>query len=225
MSSDVAKRRDAKHQQMGTLPLAVVLLLIFVPGCRPNAPRRVEHVVKIGLVAPFDGRNRDVGYDVIYGARLAIRQANEQRGPGQVRFSLQAVDDFGDPTMALQSAAAMVVDPGIVAVIGHWLPETTAAAKPYYEQEGLPFLSGGEEPLDQMDPTGLDEDFLRNYAEITPFDEIAGPYAGPAYDGVQLIIASVSAVEESGREIERNTVAEALETVSLQGLTGMVRKP
>lgn len=228
MSSDVADWQAEDQRPIGFfLPLALVLvlLLLFGAGCQLKESRRVDPVVKIGLVAPFEGRYRDVGYDVIYSARLAVREANAQRSAGQNRFSLVAVDDFGEQAMARQTAAAMAVDPGIVAVIGHWLPETTAVAQPYYHQEGLPFLPGGEEPFGQMDPADLDQGFLHNYAEVTPFDEVAGLYAGAAYDGVQLIIAAVSEVEESGREVRRDTVAEALETISHRGITGMVWKP
>ena len=181
--------------------------------------------MKIGLVAPFEGRNREVGYDVIYSARLAIRQANQMRDPGDVRLALVAVDDFGDPFMARQSAAAMAIDPGIVAVIGHWLPETTAAAQPLYEANALPFISAGDDPFGVTDPTRLDEQFRRDYAEVTPFDEVAGPYAGAAYDSTQLIIAALSAIEEEGQEINRVSVGQALEDMSYVGVTGTVRKP
>lgn len=199
------------------------LLLLFVQllaGCQ-----RVDPVVKIGLVAPFEGRNRDVGYDVIYSARLAIRQANQTRGPGDVRLALVAIDDFGEPAVARQSAAAMAIDPGIVAVIGHWLPETTAAARPVYEAKGLPFISAGDEPLGVTDPADLDEEFRQAYAEVTPFEEVAGPHAGAAYDGVQLVIAALAVIEDEGQKINRVTVGQALEGMTYAGVTGTVWKP
>ena len=207
------------------LLLLLVSLLLPLSGCRGDEPLRVDPVVKIGLVAPFEGRNRDVGYDVIYSARLAIRQENERRGPGQVRLALVALDDFGDPTMARESAEAAAIDPGIVAIIGHWLPETTAAAKPVYEAAGLPFVAAGDGPLGMIDPAGLEPRFLQAYANVTPFDEVAGPYAGTAYDGVNLIIAALTEVENSGRDIERVTIGEALESLSYAGITGTVWKP
>lgn len=221
MSNSAADVLESARQP-ALLLLLPVLLLFQLPlvGCH-----QVDPVVKIGLVAPFEGRNREVGYDVIYSARLAIRQANQLRDPGDVRLALVAVDDFGDPSMARQSAAAMAIDPGIVAVIGHWLPETTAAAQPLYEANALPFISAGDDPFGVTDPTRLDEQFRRDYAEVTPFDEVAGPYAGAAYDGTQLIIAALSAIEEEGQEINRVSVGQALEDMSYVGVTGTVRKP
>ena len=202
--------------------LLPILCLFLLPL---TACRQVDPVMKIGLVAPFEGRHRDVGYDVIYGARLAIQQANRTRGPGETRLALEAVDDFGDPAMARQSATAMAIDPGIMAVIGHWLPETTAAARPIYEAKELPFVSAGDEPLGPTDPDQLDQEFRQAYAEVTPFDEVAGPYAGAAYDGVQLIISALSAIENEGQEINRVKVGQTLEGMSYDGVTGTVWQP
>jgi ABC-type branched-subunit amino acid transport system substrate-binding protein len=223
-------KRAAEWPVWGYLPAPALLcllslLLLPLSGCREDRPLRVDPVVKIGLVAPFEGRNRDVGYDVIYSARLAIRQENERRGPGQVRLALVALDDFGDPTMARESAEAAALDPGIIAVIGHWLPETTATAKPIYEAAGLPFVAAGDGPLGMIDPAGLDTDFLQAYENVTPFDETAGPYAGTAYDGVNLIIAALREVENSGRDIERVTIGEELESLSYSGISGTVWQP
>ncbi|MCA9973855.1 MAG: ABC transporter substrate-binding protein, partial [Anaerolineales bacterium] len=95
------------------------LLLILLTGCASTAP-----VVKIGLVGPFEGQRRAIGYDVIYSARLAVREVNAAGGIDGVRVALVALDDSGDPRLARETAAALVVDPAVVAVIGHWSPET-----------------------------------------------------------------------------------------------------
>ena len=108
--------------------VVVAALSLTLTGCSSFIARPMDPVVKIGLVAPFEGRHRDIGYDVIYSARLAIREANANRGPGQTKYALVAVDDFGDPESARETASAMAIDPDVVAVIGHWLPETTAAS-------------------------------------------------------------------------------------------------
>lgn len=208
-------------------PLLFLLATLLLPlaGCRAIEPLRVDPVVKIGLIAPFEGRNREIGYDVIYSARLAIRQENARRGPGQVRLALVAMDDFGDPATARESAEAAALDPGIIAVIGHWLPETTDAAEAIYEQAGLPFVAAGQGALGMVDPAALEPDFLRAYDELTPFDETAGPYAGTAYDGVNLIISAMQKVEYSGRDIERATIGQELEDLRYTGITGTVEKP
>jgi ABC-type branched-subunit amino acid transport system substrate-binding protein len=197
--------------------------MLILTGCDRILPRPGDPVVKVGLVAPFEGKYRDVGYDVIYSARLAIREANQERGPGQTKVALVAVDDFGSPESAQQMARAMVIDPEVVAVIGHWRAETTAAAKSIYAAAGMPFVSAGQSPFGATDPAALDAGFLRAYEDVTPFDESAGPFAGTAYDGMQLILSALAEIEDSGSEINRATVEETLQDYRYEGITGTVQ--
>ena len=98
-------------------------------------------VVKIGLAAPFEGRYRAIGYEAIYAARLAIREINAAGGIGGYRVELFALDDGGDPAMAIEQARKMAIDPQVIAVIGHYRPETTGAAIGHYCAERLPLLA------------------------------------------------------------------------------------
>ncbi len=185
----------------------------------------VDPVVKIGLVGPFEGRYRDVGYDVIYSARLAIRQINEAGGIGKYKIALVALDDFGDPEMAAQSADALVLDPGVVAVLGHWLPETSDVALPIYQSAGLPFLKTGSTPFGTFDPDLLPADFREEYAKVTPFDEVAGPYAGSAYDAMGVLLKAITVVAETDRTVDRAAVGRALQNLTYEGLTGTITQP
>lgn len=200
--------------------VAVAVLFWLAAGCT-----RVSPVVKIGLVAPFEGRHRSLGYDVIYSARLAIREANAAGGIGDYRVTLVALDDFGDPEIAAESAASLVIDPGVVAAVGHWLPETSAAADSIYRDGDLPFVEAGEEPLGAFDPQALPEDFLRAYAAVTPFDEEAGPHAGSGYDALRLILTAMAIAWEEEGAIDRQGVADALMELRYDGLTGVVFQP
>lgn len=108
--------------------------LIGWTACRPVG------VMYIGLVAPFEGRDRAIGYDVIFGARLAVRAWNEAhpRGPFVV---VVAFDDQGDPALARERARQVVSYPGLIAVIGHFRPETTKVAAPIYRAVGIPLIA------------------------------------------------------------------------------------
>lgn len=116
------------------LPLVCLLLLASCSGsARPT--------VKIGLVAPFEGRYRYVGYDVIYAVRLALREANgADCGVGGYNVELVAYDDGGDSLQAAEQARKLAVDPAVVAVIGHWREETTDAALSVYAEAGIPLI-------------------------------------------------------------------------------------
>ncbi len=182
-----------------------ILFLLFLTGCASVSP-----VVKIGLVAPFEGENRAVGYDVIYAARLAVREINEAGGIGGYRVALVALDDGGDPELARQTAVSLALDPGVVAVLGHWQAETTAAAQPIYAQNNLPFIPMGESPFGPAEPETLPLDFLEKYQAVSPFAETAGPYAGSTYDAFQLLWQALEKSEQTYGRIDRETVAKSL---------------
>ena len=105
------------------------------------APLSVRPTVKIGLVAPFEGRYRYVGYDVIYAVRLALREANAAGGVGGYSVELVAYDDGAEPAMAVEQAHKLAADPEVVAAMGHFREETTAAALSAYREVGIPLVA------------------------------------------------------------------------------------
>ncbi|MFQ5398445.1 MAG: ABC transporter substrate-binding protein [Anaerolineae bacterium] len=215
MCSSAAKLVRAVPRRLKWVWCLLPLIVLFT-GCSRVAP-----VVKVGLVGPFEGRYRARGYDVIYSARLAVREINAAGGVEGTRIALVALDDSGDPGLARQTAASLVVDANVVAVIGHWLPETTAAAEPVYREAGLPFINPAEAPFRTTDPATLPSDFLDAYAAVTPFDEVAGAYAGAAYDAFQLLWLALEEAA-SGGDISRAAVSRALVGLQLEGMSGLV---
>lgn len=129
------------------LMLALGLLLA---GCVPTTP----HVVKIGLVAPFEGRCREIGSDVIPAARLAVREwaAQHPTTPGSpgLAFEIVAYDDQGDPQQAVEQARKLAADPAVEIVIGHWRDDTTQAALAVYDEAGIPVVTFAYKPLDAV---------------------------------------------------------------------------
>ena len=204
--------------------VAKLLLVTFVAlaaaGCAS-----VDPVVKIGLVAPFEGRHRAIGYDAIYSARMAVREINAAGGVGGHRVALVALDDRADAELARQAAASLVVDPGMIAVVGHYVTDITEIAAPIYAEGGLPLLAMGAPPFTPTDPAALPPEFLTAYAAITPFDEVAGPFAGPTYDAFGLLRAALAKAEESTGEITRASVQEALGGLEYPGIMGDVAQP
>ena len=116
--------------------LFVCAFSVITTACSSSSPP----VVKIGLVAPFEGRYRELGYDVIHAIRLAINEINS-RNSQRASFALVAFDDSADPELAREQAYKIATDPDVVAVLGHWLPETTSAVSPIYSSEGIPLLA------------------------------------------------------------------------------------
>ena len=120
-----------------------LVMLVFGIGCclAVSACDSTAPVLKFGLVAPFEGRYRPVGYDAIYAARLAVREKNAAGGVAGYRVELVAYDDGGDTQAAVERARQLALDSQVVAVIGHYRVETTRAAWDVYAREALPLVA------------------------------------------------------------------------------------
>lgn len=126
---------------------ALLAVSLVVTACIPVTPE----VVKIGLVAPFEGRYREIGSDVIPAVRLAIHEwaaLNNGRGGRSLAFELVSYDDEGDPGQAIEQARKLASDPGVEIVIGHWLDATSQAALPVYTAADLRLITWITQPVD-----------------------------------------------------------------------------
>jgi hypothetical protein len=86
---------------------------------------RGEQVHKIALLAPFEGRYREIGYDALYAVRLAIADS------AITNIDLLAIDDGGSIESAIDRAKAIQEDSAIevVLALGPYatVPEVQAA--------------------------------------------------------------------------------------------------
>jgi ABC-type branched-subunit amino acid transport system substrate-binding protein len=169
------------------------------------APGSTAPVVRIGLVAPFEGRHRGIGYDVIYAARLAVREANADGGVEGYRVELVALDDSGDSELAVRAAGSLTIDPLVVAAMGHWLDATTAAARPIYDAAGLPLI--------EMEQTArwtgeIRPGFADDYQAVAPFGEEPGLLAQEAYVTCRTLMEGVAqAIAVDGRPTRAGVTA------------------
>lgn len=200
--------------------LLLTITALLITACDA---RGVDPVLKIGLVAPFEGEQRNIGYDVLYSARLAVREVNAAGGVNGYRLNLVAYDDSTYPSEAMNVAEALIVDPDVIAVLGHWQPQTNSAAQPLYATANMPFVP--LLPDATFDPAALPADFAQSYQAITyQGGQPPSIYAGHAYDAMQLIITAIENAADSG-EVSRDDVARALATVAVAGMTGTMTLP
>jgi len=110
-------------------------------------PGSVKPAVKIGLSAPFEGLYRDLGYEVLYATRLAVRERNGAGGVAErYLVELVALNDFNEPQEAVLQAREMAADPGVLGVLGGWSSLTARQSAPEYARLGLPFLTPDGDP-------------------------------------------------------------------------------
>jgi branched-chain amino acid transport system substrate-binding protein len=138
-------------------------------------PGSVKPTIKIGLSAPFEGRYRDLGYEVLHSVRLAVRQRNDAGGvDGRYLVEFVALNDFNEPEEAVLQARKMDVDPGVLGVLGGWAPETAGAAAEEYQRLGLAFLYPSSD-LGSQEVRITDSEFEAAYRELS-----GGVSPGPA---------------------------------------------
>lgn len=78
------------------------MLALALPAC---AVARTSAVTRIALLAPFEGRYREIGYNALYAARLALRDQGDES------VVLLAIDDGGSAASAADRAHALAADP------------------------------------------------------------------------------------------------------------------
>ncbi|MGQ9584094.1 MAG: ABC transporter substrate-binding protein [Anaerolineae bacterium] len=100
-------------------------------------PRSTRPILKVGLVAPFEGLLRWEGYRVLYAVKLALREANAQGGVGGHSVELVALNDRDEPDLAARCAQEMVLDEDVVVVVGHYSERSTLSALPFYLDGGM----------------------------------------------------------------------------------------
>ncbi|NJM41550.1 MAG: ABC transporter substrate-binding protein [Anaerolineae bacterium] len=104
--------------------------------------------LKIALVAPFEGRQRQVGYDAFPSIRMALREANAAGGiANRYLIEFVAYNDNADPAFAARVAHNVAQDESVLVVLGHLRQNTTDAALPVYAQAGLPVLALDDAPI------------------------------------------------------------------------------
>ncbi len=114
----------------------LAILSLLLAACLPLSTPRV---VKIGLIAPFEGPSRPFGYSILYAVKLRLNQWNE--AGGEPRVELVALNDDGDPALAATLPAQLAVDPDVMVILGPPQGHTAAAAWPVLSTLTVPTLS------------------------------------------------------------------------------------
>jgi ABC-type branched-subunit amino acid transport system substrate-binding protein len=130
------------HVSRFTFHVSLILLLsaicYLLSACA--MPGDAAPIVKIGVIAPFEGAGRPLGYAVLPAIKAAAAEANAGGALGQYKVLVVAFnDDLHGPAAAAQ-AQALAQDPEVLAVVGPWTAETAAAAAPILAEAGIPVL-------------------------------------------------------------------------------------
>lgn len=93
------------HFPIGTRYLVSLLVgCLILAGC---AVYQTESISKIALLTSFEGRYREIGYNALYAAQLALQENNI------TNIDLLAIDDGGSIESAVSRAQALRHDPAV----------------------------------------------------------------------------------------------------------------
>ena len=123
---------------------SVLLCALLVSSCA--WPRGTQQVVKIGVIASFEGLGRPLGYEVLHGVKLAVRERNAAGGLAGYRVALVALNDNDDAAHAARQARKMDVDGDVLGVIGPFSRATVRAVAEPLTRAGLAWLVPASAP-------------------------------------------------------------------------------
>ncbi len=109
----------------------IICSLLSACAAVPPTPR------KIALLAPFEGQYREIGYEALYAAQMALQET-------QAHYVLLPLDDGGTETSARERAQAFTYDPSIAVVLALGPYATTPQVQAAYGT--LPVLLVGYWP-------------------------------------------------------------------------------
>jgi hypothetical protein len=126
----------------GLVCLAFLGLALASCGWQADTPA----VVKIGVIAPFEGVGRELGYAILPTVKAELAVVNGTGVLGSYRVALIALNDDLDPEGAAMQARALAQDRDVLAVIGLWSEATAQSAAPVLEKSGVPTLLSAPDP-------------------------------------------------------------------------------
>jgi hypothetical protein len=211
-----------------SLTVLLAIVVVVLPAVRGVAPGQVLPMVKVGLVAPFEGAQRTMAYDALFAVKLAIERYNEQvRHTGGPLVELVSLDDGGRPENSRQQAQEMAVDPVVLGVVGPWSVETASSSIPVFQHARLGVVLPGmvgsndgvppkSEGLIQIDPSAsevknlsLDQEFVSSFSSVAGHSPSS--QAALAYTAMNSLLR---AVEEGRAEVTRERVFTQLRSAS-----------
>ncbi|MBE0688614.1 MAG: ABC transporter substrate-binding protein [Anaerolineae bacterium] len=230
----------------GSRILRLILLLAVISLTAACAIQATPVPRKIALLAPFEGRYRDAGYDALYAARLALSEANLPQ------IELLPVDDGGTAAHAADRAQALANDPDVIAaiavgfsaagddalvafadvpliVVGNW------GAQPVGDETFILAHVAEDGRNDALFYNGIrvlndapalewisgamppDADFIARYQESDAFAPPPTPLATLVYDALRM------AALASANSMTREGAAHYLNQLDYTGLNGEIR--
>jgi len=117
--------------------LTAICLLLLGSGMEAKAPQ----VIKIATQSPLSGSMSVIGVDIKGGVQLAIEQLSGPLTKMGFKIMLAPYDDQGNPDTGVANAKAIVSDPEVLGIIGHYNSGVQIPSSEEYHQANLANIS------------------------------------------------------------------------------------
>jgi len=176
--------------------LGFLLLSVVASLSACDFPGSTKPVLKLGLLAPFEGEYRAEGYQQLYGVKLALQESNLSGGVAGYKFELVALNHDAQSEKAILQAQALVIDFAVIAVIGDGDDTLADAVAPVYQTAQLAVINPHE-------MTGaLPANFADDYRALSGTDPDS--QAAQAYLATQAFLSHVEkSVSQHGKPLNR----------------------
>ena len=96
-------------------PTAATLCLLLAAGCDKE-----NKTIKIATQSPLSGAMSVIGSDIKNGTQLGIEQLSDPLTKMGFKVELAPFDDQGNPDTGVANAKAIVSDPAVLGIVGHY---------------------------------------------------------------------------------------------------------
>ncbi len=192
-----------------------------------------DHSLSIGQSLPLTGAQAELALAFLSGASLHFDAVNAMGGIHGRRIALVTLDDAGDPRLALANTRRLLYQHQVFALFGHWGHQVAAAHEAIVLAERVPLLLGGraastapgtyQRYVFQLDArprvtpsSGIYGEYLAALRTRNPADQ-PDPREFEGYLEAQVLTA---ALERCGRDLQREKLVAALESLELSGASG-----
>ena len=116
----------------------LIVAALFAAFCLvPMVAMAQTQVIKIATQSPLSGGMSAIGTDIKNGAQLAVEQLSGPLGTLGFKVELAPFDDQGNPDTGVANAKAIVADPAILGVVGHYNSGVQIPSSEEYHAAGL----------------------------------------------------------------------------------------
>ncbi len=192
-------------RKMLIIALSLTGLTAFAAQCA--GPGSTMPVLKIGLIAPFEGAQRANGYQRLYGVKLALQAVNLNGGVAGYKIELVALNDNAEAIESVLQARELVLDPDVVAVVGNWQADLFQANETVFQGAGLAVVN----PAGIDDFSGLPASFAADYQAFG--GALPDEQAMQAYAATQKLLRAIKAAARENARLHRSDIFDALPTI------------